>query len=56
MKSFILKAKYRYDIDLRVTDGFRSVEEQDKLYAKGRTAPAVLLQRQEEDKVIITLG
>ncbi|MPM42905.1 hypothetical protein SDC9_89577 [bioreactor metagenome] len=38
MKSFVLKAKYRYHIDLRVTDGFRSVEEQDKLYAKGRTA------------------
>ena len=38
MKSFVLKAKYRYNIDLRVTDGFRSVEEQDKLYAKGRTA------------------
>jgi hypothetical protein len=38
MKSFILKSKLRFDIDLRVTDGFRSVAEQDKLYAKGRTA------------------
>ncbi|WP_207758907.1 RHS repeat-associated core domain-containing protein, partial [Flavobacterium aurantiibacter] len=45
MKSFILKAKYRYGIDLRVTDGFRSVEEQDKLYAKGRTAPGNIVTK-----------
>lgn len=45
MKSFILKAKLRFDIDLRVTDGFRSVAEQDKLYAKGRTAPGSIVTK-----------
>ncbi|MBO9571609.1 MAG: M15 family metallopeptidase, partial [Chitinophagaceae bacterium] len=39
MKEFILKADNRFGIKLRVTDGFRSVEQQDKLYAQGRTAP-----------------
>ncbi len=32
-----LAKKEKYD--LRVTSGFRSVDEQNKLYAKGRTAP-----------------
>jgi len=45
MKSFLLMAKYRFDVDLRVTDGFRSVEEQDKLYAKGRTAPGSIVTK-----------
>ena len=39
MKEFILKAEDRFGIKLRVTDGFRSVAEQDDLYAKGRTEP-----------------
>jgi RHS repeat-associated protein len=38
MKSFILIAKYRYGIDLRVTDAYRTYAEQDAIYAKGRTA------------------
>ncbi|PUZ22571.1 hypothetical protein DCM91_15000 [Chitinophaga costaii] len=37
MKSFVLMSKIRFGIDLRVTDGFRTVEQQDKLYAQGRT-------------------
>jgi RHS repeat-associated protein len=45
MKSLILIAKSRFDIDLRVTDGFRSVAEQDKLYAKGRTAPGSIVTK-----------
>lgn len=32
-------SKLRFGIDLRITDGFRSVADQDKIYAKGRTAP-----------------
>ena len=39
MKGFILKASYRYGITLKVTDGFRTVAEQDDLYAQGRTKP-----------------
>jgi hypothetical protein len=39
MKSFILMSKLRFGIDLRITDGYRSVVEQDRIYAKGRTAP-----------------
>jgi RHS repeat-associated protein len=39
MKSFILKSKLRFDIDLRVTDGFRTYAEQDNIYAQGRTKP-----------------
>jgi len=45
IKSFVLMAKNRFDIDLRVTDGFRSVEEQDKLYAKGRTAKGSIVTK-----------
>jgi RHS repeat-associated protein len=41
MKSFILKAHYRFGIDLRVSDGFRTVEQQDLLYAQGRTQAQV---------------
>src|SRR6185312_2708740 len=39
MKSFILESKYRFGIDLRVTDGFRTVQQQDKLYEQGRKTP-----------------
>ncbi|MEZ5046603.1 MAG: M15 family metallopeptidase [Chitinophagaceae bacterium] len=39
MKSFILMSRIRFGIDLRVVQGFRTVAEQDKLYAQGRTAP-----------------
>jgi RHS repeat-associated protein len=39
MKSFILMAKLRYGVDLRIVQAFRTVEEQDKLYAQGRTTP-----------------
>jgi hypothetical protein len=45
MKSLILMSKYRFGIDLRVTDGFRTVAEQDKLYAKGRTAPGSIVTK-----------
>lgn len=38
VKAFILKADNRFGIKTRVTDGYRTVEEQDALYAKGRTA------------------
>ena len=37
-REFILKAKEN-GIELRVTSGLRTWEEQDKLYAQGRTAP-----------------
>jgi RHS repeat-associated protein len=45
MKSLVLMSKYRFGIDLRVTDGYRSVAEQDKLYAKGRTAPGSIVTK-----------
>jgi uncharacterized protein YcbK (DUF882 family) len=32
-------------INVRVTDGFRSVEEQNKLYAQGRTAPGKIVTK-----------
>lgn len=37
MKHFILESKYRFDINLRVTDGYRTYAQQDAIYAKGRT-------------------
>jgi peptidoglycan L-alanyl-D-glutamate endopeptidase CwlK len=37
-REFILKAKEN-GIELRITSGLRTWEEQDKLYAQGRTAP-----------------
>ena len=39
VKEFILKTDNRFGIKLRVTDGFRTVAAQDKLYAQGRTEP-----------------
>ena len=39
MKEFILKAKYRFGINLRVVEGYRTYKEQDALYAKGRSVP-----------------
>jgi RHS repeat-associated protein len=39
VKSFILMAKYRFDIDLRITQGYRSIDEQNNLYEQGRTKP-----------------
>jgi RHS repeat-associated protein len=39
MKVFILKADNRFGIKLRATDGFRTIEQQNKLYAQGRTEP-----------------
>lgn len=43
MKRFILQSKYRYDIPLRVTDGFRSYAQQDAIYAQGRTKPGSIV-------------
>ena len=45
MKSLILMSNYRFGIDLRVTDGFRTVEQQDKLYAQGRTIPGKIVTK-----------
>ncbi|MBS1735141.1 MAG: M15 family metallopeptidase [Bacteroidetes bacterium] len=45
MKSFILMSKNRFGIDLRVTDGFRTVEQQDKLYAQGRTTTGKIVTK-----------
>jgi len=39
VKAFILKADNRFGVKARVTDGYRTVEQQDALYAQGRTAP-----------------
>jgi RHS repeat-associated protein len=47
MKSFILMSKYRFGIDLRVTDGFRSVEQQDILFAQGRTQAQIDAKKKE---------
>jgi hypothetical protein len=41
MKSFILEAQFRYGIDLRATAGYRTVEQQDRLFAQGRTQPQI---------------
>ena len=45
MKAFVLKAKLRFDVDLRVVQGYRTYEEQDKLYAQGRTAPGSIVTK-----------
>ena len=45
MKSFILMSKLRFGIDLRVTDGFRTVAQQDKLYAQGRTTKGSIVTK-----------
>jgi len=45
MKSFILESKLRFGIDVRVTDGYRTYAEQDKLYDKGRTAPGSIVTK-----------
>ena len=45
MKAFVLKAKLRFDVDLRVVQGYRTFEEQDKLYAQGRTAPGSIVTK-----------
>ncbi len=41
--SFIDKAEKDLDIIIRITDGFRSFDEQSKLYARGRTEPGPVL-------------
>jgi hypothetical protein len=38
-------SKIRFKIDLRITDGFRTVEQQDAIYAKGRTAPGSIVTK-----------
>ena len=38
MNEFVSKARL-FDLDLRVTSSYRSIEEQNKLYAQGRTTP-----------------
>ena len=45
MKAFVLKAELRFDVDLRVVQGYRTYEEQDKLYAQGRTAPGSIVTK-----------
>lgn len=47
MKSFILEAYYRFGIDLRVTDGFRTVEQQDRLFAQGRTQTQIEAKKKQ---------
>lgn len=42
-KAFVLKAKDRFGIDLRVTDGFRDYKTQDNIYAQGRTKPGAIV-------------
>lgn len=41
--SFIEKAENDLDIIIRITDGFRSFDEQTKLYARGRTEKGPVL-------------
>ncbi|MCL2638146.1 MAG: M15 family metallopeptidase [Oscillospiraceae bacterium] len=40
--AFILAAQ-KQDINLRITDGFRSIEEQNILYEQGRTTPGAIV-------------
>jgi len=47
MKSFILEAYYRFGIDLRVTDGFRTVAQQDRLFAQGRTQAQIETKKKQ---------
>jgi RHS repeat-associated protein len=47
MKSLILKTKYRFGIDLRVTDGFRTIEQQDIIFAKGRTQKEIEAEKRK---------
>lgn len=55
MKSFVLKAKYRYNIDLRVTDGFEVSKNKINYMRKEEQLLAVLSQKQEADVATITL-
>lgn len=41
VKSFLAKAYYRFGINLMVTDGYRTEEQQDKLFAQHRTQKQV---------------
>lgn len=45
MQSFIHEAYFRFGIDLRVIDGYRTVEQQDRLYAQGRTLPGNIVTK-----------
>jgi RHS repeat-associated protein len=41
LKAFILEADFRFGINLRITQGFRTTEEQDLLFAQSRTQAQV---------------
>lgn len=43
VKSFITEAEESLDITLRIVQGLRTIEEQDALYAKGRTTPGPIV-------------
>lgn len=45
VKALLLHLRCRYRISLMVLEGQRSVEEQDRLYAQGRTAPGEIVTR-----------
>lgn len=40
-------AKYRFGIDLRVTNGFRSEEHQDRLFVQGRTKAQIEAKKKQ---------
>lgn len=42
-KNFIEAAETRLNITLRITDGYRSIAQQDELYAQGRTKPGKIV-------------
>ncbi|MCO5254221.1 MAG: M15 family metallopeptidase [Bacteroidetes bacterium] len=42
-RTFVNRAEKELGIKVRITDGYRSIEEQNKLYAQGRTTPGSIV-------------
>jgi len=45
VKSFITEAEEALDITLRIVEGLRTIDEQNALYAQGRTTPGKIVTR-----------
>src|SRR6478736_3448878 len=45
VKSFITEAEEALNITLRIVQGLRTIEEQDALYAQGRTIPGKVVTK-----------
>jgi peptidoglycan L-alanyl-D-glutamate endopeptidase CwlK len=55
-KEFIIKAEKEFGIKLRVTSTLRTWKEQEKLYAKGRTAPGSIVTNAKPGRSLHNYG